>query len=284
MGHEATTRLDRADAGLQTQFSPSRQVGSPALECPLRNPGKRYWHVGLRVGVQQYGINGRKLALELPAKPNAAMKDPKCAELFHKMKGSAFQPTASSDLVRKADKLYPVGGSPDSPGRLEADLVCATQLVSEPRPPTDDPDVYQQGGAAGDLNKVLGQALALHLSRTMTFKVKDTGNFDVADLARVNAMAPTEMMGVKLFVFLHAKVDQKKLRYFEVVNGVLDKEIAEKDMRAKMRLDAKDHADNEGGAMPFIPGVYQVHALLRAGGEGEFTLAELHCDGDPIFP
>jgi hypothetical protein len=43
-----------------------------------------------------------------------------------------------------------------------------------------------------------------------------------------------------------------------------------------------------GGAMPLIPGVYQIYVLLEdrstgQPGSGGFELAEVHCDGDCFY-
>lgn len=278
-GTTGTSQLDQSGSKLEQNYSPQQESSGEQLQCEAKassQPKKRYYHVGLRFKVQQYNIAGRKMKLELPIRPNSALAN---MDAFHALTGSEYAPAAADETPRAPKKLYAIGGAQDAPDHYEGDLACATQLIAE-----DGLEGYQKGGKQGDLNEFLGKAIAMHLSRTRTFRVASTGNFDAKDLQRVDALAETEKMGIKLFVYLRAKVDNKTDRIFEVVNGELGAVVSDSEYRQRKLIESKPHSDSEGGAMPFIPGVYQIHALIEGAAEGSFALKEVYCDGDCIYP
>ena len=255
---------------------PAANVTEP---CPLRGNasnaqrGKRYYHVGLRMQFSQYAVRGREMSLALPMHPHFVPKET-TSEDFHKLSNQTFEPANSCDLVRDTLKVYPLDKC-----HFEADLACATQLIAE-----DGQLGYAKGPQQTNLNDFLGKAVALHLSRDKTFQVTSTGDFEAKNMQRFDPLAKTEMLCMELHVYMMAKIDGAADKIYQIIDGAIAGEITQTDYDKRKYMEEPLHKDKEGGLMPYIPGVYQVHTLIAATQEGDFKLQEVHCDGDCIFP
>lgn len=268
--------LDRANQDLLSDPNANDKYDGSEKYCPLEKK-KRYHHVGLRVAVCQYGIDRRKLSLKLPV---VAHGEAKGMESLHDLTTSGFAPSQSSDNPPSPKKLYPIG-DPDSPVYVQADMTCATQLILESPAPG-----YHQGSQQGALNEFLGKALAIHLFRTGTFKATTSWTSSIYDDSRrvlVTGPLATEKMGIKVFAYLFADIGGK-MGIYEIKNGTLGGEVTEAEYKKRKYIATNQFTDGDAGAMPLIPGVYQVHVLLDGTSEGSFGLKEIYCDGDRIFP
>jgi hypothetical protein len=274
--------LARSNESLSQNFSAQDDVANPAMTCPRQGPQKRHYHVGLRMRIEQYNIDGRKMSLGLPMKSLESLKasDGKVAELFHKLDGSELPLAARCEEPRMPKNLYPIGSDVEAPDAFEGDLICATKLTYE-----TGTDYYQKGDKQGDLNEFLGRDIGLHLSRTKTFRVDCTGNYDHSKLIRVGPLAKTEMMCCRVFAYLKTNIGGTDT-YYEIKDGVISgKTLSYTQYRDRALIKAdNNHHDAEGEDMPFIPGVYQFHVLLESAAEGSFALTEIYCDGDCIYP
>jgi hypothetical protein len=279
-------KLGALDNKLRKNYSTQKEMGGDTESCSKNSPSsakseaaereKRYYHVGLRLCISQYKIAGRNMKLELPMRPNESLKK---NDNFYQLKGSPFSPAQECSDMPKPKELYSIGSDPHNPDHYEADLVCSTQLIAE-----DGLEGYQKGGKQGDLNDFLGRAIGLNISRSNTFRVTSTGNFYAKNLDRVKDLAETEKLCVKIYTFLKTKIDSKIDKVYEIVNGEIADIIGPTEYNQRKLCKIKSHSDKEGGKMPFIPGVYQIHILIEGSSEGYFELKEVYCDGDRIYP
>lgn len=277
MGEKAQ-QLKMADQKLAASPTGDRKVDEPILPCQAK-PKKTYHHIGVGVSFRQYEITGRTGKLEVPARANAGVKD---MEALNKASGSAFVPANASDPNPSPLKLYIPGSSPGHEKDFAAETTTgASRLIVE-----SAVQGYQLDGAANaKLNALMGKSLALHFQRSGILKPSGTGNFKGSFLhAQEKGLHTTEMMGLKLFVYARMELNGK-LGIYEVVDGKLNGAALSPEVYEKRKL-IRDiqYSDAFCGGMPLIPGVYQIHVLLDSSGGGAFSLTEIHCDGDPIYP
>lgn len=276
--------LEQADEDLSKDSKANQNADNSEQACPeSAAPAKHWYHVGLRFDVRQYNIKDaknpkeRKLALELPVSANDPVSE---AKKLNDLSGSEFPATKSNDNPRSPKKSYPVGADPDMPDAIQADLTSQSKLKWE-----NTVEGYQLDGKEASLNECLGKAIAIHLKRTGTYTTVDTGNFKASTLGkRSTALQNTEKMGIKLFAYLKSKIGGKDGIY-EIKDGAIGATVSQADYDKRKRIeDGNKFSDKECGAMPLIPGVYQVHVLIADAGVGAFSIEEVYCDGDCIYP
>jgi hypothetical protein len=272
----STDRLDQAEEDLQQD--PQKDTKACGVkECPLnkQEEAKPRWHqVGLWTRVLQYRIQGRELTLQMPFRPNVGIAQ---ADDLNDLGGSEFGGAVDyqGSFVPKKGLRMQQGDYPLFP------LTAATRLRCE-----DGATGYQGDGADDVLNKLLGQAAAIHLRRTLTYSTVSTGNFKRTTLgARAQGLENTEKMGFKLCAYLKAEIDGK-VGIYEIKDGRIGGEVSPQTYDQRKRLeDGIHYANGECVGIPVIPGVYQLHVLMEAGAEeGKFAIGEVYCDGDCIYP
>jgi hypothetical protein len=280
-------KLHQADQKLPQEFSTTKGVNGVTDTCPLKKKEKRYYEFGINFKVQQYAIDGRKLALSVPVRPNSAVPkttpdvDHPVGNFFHQLPTSSFTQSNTCDVPPKFKKAYSEG-DPNSPTNFVMKLTNNTRLIAE----DNFKDGYEdEQSQQADLNDFLGKALAIHLSRTHTLDTQGNwGNWKMKYLQNAgNTFHITEKMCVKLFAYLKTKLHGKEAIY-KIEDGKIGSEITEQDYRKAKLLQTDPHSHFEGDSMPCIPGVQQIHILIKSRSEGGFNVKEIYCDGDRIYP
>lgn len=241
-----------------------------------------YHYLGLGFAVRQYGIGTRKMNLKLPAFAHGAVKS---AAPLQKDAASAL-PMARPAQVPNPLIVWPPDTAQGAPTPFTADMTSGGGgLMAEPTV-----HGYQLHPVANaNLNKLLGKTLAVHIQRSGILKPNGQGNFKGDMLAAPEGgLETTEMLGVKLFVYLQARIEGKVV-IRELLDGEV-KAVIDEDTYTKRKLaEPNTYSDALCGSMPMIPGVYQVHVLLHdaavdSEGAGGLALSEVHCDGDCLYP
>lgn len=282
-----SVKLQQSDQTLPQEFSTTKDVNGVTDTCPLKKKEKRYYEFGINFKVQQYEIAWRKLALSVPIISNSAV--PKTtpndkqavSEFFHKLSDSAFTQPTTCDKPPKLKNVY-AEGNPDWPTGFLMKFTNNSRLIAE----DDFPNGYEdEQSQQANLNDFLGRALAIHLSRTHTLDTQGNwGNWKMKYLKNAgNTFHVTEKMCVKLFAYLRTKLHGKEAIY-KIEDGKIGSEISELDYRKAKLLQTDPHSHFEGGTVPCIPGVQQIHILINSHNEGDFNVEEVYCDGDCIYP
>ena len=295
--HPARSEQLRQSGELEQGSATAHQkVGAATLSCetahhalavsglPANEPVKpQFFHVGVDFTVRQYGIGKRKIGLKLPAYVHASLSSNHAA---YDSGADTALPMAKASEPLTPLKIQPQASQTGSPEPFQARLSGGDNALKA------QPTVmgYELVGKANkNLNALLGKSLAIHIQRSGILKPNGSGNFKGTMLGTPSAdLATTEMLGMKLFVYLRAKVDgQVAIR--ELVDGKLGQVVPLTQYEQRKLMVAKEFSNNFSGAMPLMPGVYQVHALLDdpgidAKGAGAIVLAEVHCDGDCLYP
>ncbi|MFH1216406.1 MAG: hypothetical protein V1706_07890 [Pseudomonadota bacterium] len=254
-------------------------------------------YIGLKLSIRQYPIKNRRWSLMLPsiAKEKATESD-----VFHKqgannalsVKSTAIPPNHpfnDKEFLPPKD-LYDLGVNRNSP-----DSILAALTINEPLVPVKkgyrlvkEAEKNTKNKEAEDLNRVLGQAIAIHVLRDRTFELNNTGRFACAWITgQSSAMKPTEKLALILVPYIKTTINDQS-GIFEIKNGVVTTDlISEQEYEKRKHIDENQFNGANCGGMPLIPGVLQVHVLIEqdpASGTAGFVLKELHCDGDRLFP
>jgi hypothetical protein len=259
-----------------------RKVKSPALPCDGK-PKKFWHHLGMGFSVQQYDIGERKHGLQVPVLDNAGLKK---VEPLHDAEDSAFEDAAPScDVVLSPKKMYPPEDSQIAGRGFRSEVTMGANCIREES--GDTPHKFYLDSISSDkLNQHLGRTLAIHFLRSGVFAPHFTElGLQMLRTPEAEPML-TEMMGMKVFPFVRIALDGEATPQIrEIVNGRLIGRIIPDKEYEDRKLIKSPQASESGGAMPLIPGVYQIHALFEAGNGSGFSLKlnELHCDGDPLY-
>lgn len=269
----------RASEGSSPPISPSEPPSEDDVKPPPIKP--HYYHVGIDFAVRQYGIGKRDMLLKLPM----YVPTVKSVGLLQKAAASTL-PMLGKNAPADLKKITPPASLTGAPEPFVASLTQgANRLKVEPKVLGYALD----GGASNMLNQLLGTAIAVHLQRTGIIKPNGTGNFRGHMLTpAAKGLETTEMLGLNLHAYLRAKVDGAVV-IREIIQGKLGAVVSPADYDKRKLAEPKIYSDALCGSMPLIPGVYQVHVLLNdpttdAEGAGGVSLAEIHCDGDCLFP
>jgi len=270
-------RLEKAQQSREESPTGERKVEGPVMPCQA-SVTKSYHHLGFGLGFGQYPIDRREMALEVPVLNNPGVRN---VEPVHAAAGNAFEGSRTTDEPRSAKKIYAPNAYPDNPSVFGAELAMGdNRLVVE-----SGVLGYQLDGATNaNLNEFLGKTLALHFSRSGVLRPTGTGNFEASYLGdQERYQNLTEMMGVKLFVYVRLELDGK-MGIRELVDGKLKPDILDlNEYRKRVIIQTDQYRDAMCGSMPLIPGLYQVHVLLNSEGGGAFSLLSAYCDGDPFY-
>ena len=284
--------LERAGESEQASPSADQQVAQPSTTCPNASqpqtvseapPAPQYYQLGISLDVTQYGIGKRKLGLKLADFANSAVTS-----------ATSLQPATLSDSLPAGEagkrdplKIQPPAGNDAAPQPFVAEIT-EKQNRLKVSPAVEGYELV--GGGAAGLNALLGRTLAVHVQRTGILKPNGSGNFKGTMLGvPESGLNATEVLGIKLYVFVRAQVDKKGTTEIrELVDGKIGAVVAQADYDKRKLMEPKPYNHNLGGAMPLVPGVYQIYALLEdrsvgQPGSGGFELAEVHCDGDCLF-
>jgi|GEM_PF-4372432 len=271
-------KLEAANRELQNSPAADSPADGRYLLCPSEEPFFRLIHLAIDFVLEQYFIAGRKLGLHLAVVPNDNFKE---ADSFHKLQENAFKKSENEKQPPEAQspmQKYYSGDGDDGPFAYRAELTTSYALKKE-----RGVEGYRKGNSDTYFNNYLGQSLAVHVTRTKTFKNENSGNFHCADMRRVDSPAATEKMAMKIFVYVKANINDKRGIY-EVVNGQFSDKAIDDGEYYKRKVIADDqYQDKECQSMPLIPGVCQVHAFIEESGDS-FVLKEVYCDGDCIHP
>jgi hypothetical protein len=186
----------------------------------------------------------------------------------------------------KFKQVIPPASQEGSPAPFEATFTGGGHSLKSER---TVPGYQLDGSSASELNKLMGTTIAVHLQRTGVIRTTDTGNFRDSMLGMPQpGLSTTEMLGIKVYTFMRAKVDGA-MGIREVIEGGLERIVSESVYNARKLAQPKVYSGPLSGGMPLIPGVYQVYVLLHdpnetSEGRGQVSLQEVHCDGDPLFP
>jgi hypothetical protein len=249
-----------------------KAINSPELPCNGK-PKKVWHHVGLGISVRQYDIGTRKQGLEMPAIDNAGIKE---MDVLHKTTGNAF-PIAGNGEVSVL-KMYP----PDKGVGFRATVTMGANSLREESGSKEN-TFHIDAKSCANLNSHLGRALAIHFSRSGVFSPYPS-EIGLTTLRNAEpGLSKTDMMGAKIFLYLRIALDgEAKAQIREIVNGKLfGNVIAPEEYEKRKLIQTPQAASDKGGAMPLIQGVYQLHVLFDGAG-GQFSVAEIHCDGDPL--
>jgi hypothetical protein len=293
-GQPRSQRLSNAGQAEQQRPSAQQSLGSASLTCssgehasqlqgtqpPVLPPRPHFHHVGLGFELQAYRIGARQRSLQLPARSHGAAKT---AQNFIDAKGSKL-PLAANPQTHHPKQLTPPGA-----GDLDPFTGLLTSGAGKLKVEPTVMGYTRVGAAEGQLNDLLGRSIAVHLQRSGILKPSGSGNFKGSMLGKPEAgLNNTEMLALRIYTYVQAMVDGQEAIY-AVLDGKLDKVVTRAFYDDRKLAVPNVYADSLCGAMPLIPGVYQVVVLLRDAtldqpGNGGFMLVEVHCDGDPLYP
>ena len=300
LGHEAEQRLKRSEslerAGEEEQSSATadQQVAEPSTTCPNAGqpqpaneaaPAPTYYQLGLSFDLTQYGIGKRKLGVKISHFSNDEVT-PKTAASLHRADLADSLPRGEPG-TRDPLKLQPPAGADGAPEPFLGEITEKEQRLKV-GPAIKGYELVKGGSAT--LNALIGRTLAIHVQRSGILKPNGSGNFRGGMLGKPESgLNATEVVGIKLYVFLRAQVGTEATEIRELVNGEIGQVVDQAlyDKRKLIEKDAyKGHA--HGGNMPLVPGVYQIYVLFEdrttgQPGSGGFELAEVHCDGDCLY-
>jgi len=252
-------------------------------------------YLGIRFSVRQYPIENRKWNLKLPV---LALDAAKKKEDFYslnapanelKLKGGNDEPRHPFDPSHflPPKNLYDMGTNRDSPTSMHACVTMQSPLIKAIKTgwrPVKDSEKDEKKAEASSLNAVLGQALAVYVTRNNTYRVNNTGRFECGWIAgHDNPIAATEKLALKLFAFVKTTINDKA-GIFEIINGAPAAQAISEDAYDKRKRIEDDQFSGENcGGMPLIPGVMQVTILVEHIEAESFVLSEVYCDGDRMF-
>lgn len=254
-----------------------------ALKAPLPEDEPRYVHAGMGFAVTQYGIGKRRMALKLP---DFAHGDVTTGAPLQNGGAASKLPLAATNEAATPLKITSPDPDAGQPGPFTATLTGGGNALKI------EPTVhgYQLDGKSSPaLNQLIGKTLAIHIQRTGIIKPTGSGNFGGSMLGvPETSLQVTEMLGLKLFVYLRAKIGGK-VEIRELIDGKIAAVISQTEYDKRKLAEPKVYSDAFCGSMPVIPGIYQIHALLDdpntdSEGNGAITLSEVHCDGDSLYP
>jgi len=271
-------KLKAAERNLQKSHSADSPADGTCVLCSSEEFFLKYIHLAIDFVLEQYFITGRKLGLILGITPNDFSNN---ADGFHKIHSGSYTNSEYEKPPPEAQSpwhTYYYGDGANGPFGYRAELTTSFALIKE-----RCVEGYRKGNFDTYFNNFLGQSIAVHVTRTKTFKNENSGNFHCVDTHRVNSPAATEKMAMKIFVYVRMNLNGNQGIY-EVKNGQYsDVAIGEEEYRRRKIIKDDQYQDGECQAMPLIPGVYQVHALIEEFGSS-FVLKEVYCDGDCIYP
>jgi hypothetical protein len=286
-------------AGQQSQQSlPNQPLG--AVSGCQQPPKKLYVHLGLRLAVQQYNIGHRTWELTLPQR---VLRSGQEAENFHKWgddQGDLLTTVAQQEAGRVADEklasqvgdpkladevkwkpdphlIYPIFDEAGPPvvDEYYADLTTKSRLVKEP-----DAQNYQAIETGnGYFNDVLGSDVAVHVLRSdICEAVPSSGYPDYSQMKRdITDLKPTEKMALRLFTYVKTTVNGTQ-KIYKIENGLI---LQSETLDEKTDYPAEIRKARES---PVLPGIVRVDVLIVEDTPGVFSLKEVYCDGDCIFP
>lgn len=262
-------------AELQASPSGDRKVTSPMLPCGA-TPKKVWHHVGLSLEVAQFDIGKRVQALSLPSLNHPEPK--KAVEPLHELKPGAGDLLPGSEGDSSMLRIRP----PAAGQGFLATLSTGCNALRE-ESGGEAPTLHLDSKACASMNAVLGKALGIHIERTGVYApyATERGLWYLRN-PEDKSMA-TEKLGLKLFVYLLVELNgAKPAKIYEVKQGKFTATVVEQATYDQRKLmNTTEFSSESGGAMPLLPGAYQVHVLLEAVGR-DFRLVEAHCDGDPL--
>jgi hypothetical protein len=272
--------LDKSDAERQDSPHADSPVDGTIMKCQSEEPLKKsYIHLAIDLILDQYFVNGREQGLKLSALINDWANN---ADQFHKSQDDSFPtrlPVEKPPERLSPYNLYYIGDAVKGPLTFRAQMTTSCPLIKD----------HGLEGYGFDksyvsyFNNYLGQGMALHVTRTKTFNNLVSGDFRWKNVRRIGSHAATEKMGMKIYVYVRMNLDGKPGIY-EVKNGIIIPLPKSQEFYDKRKLIKDDQfTDNECESMPLIPGVHQVSILIEESGSS-FSLKEVYCDGDCIYP
>lgn len=298
LGHEAEQRLKRSEslerAGEEEQSSATadQQAAEPSTTCPNAGqpqpaneatPAPTYYQLGLSFDLTQYGIGKRKLGVKISDFSNGEVTS-----------ATGLQRADLADSLPRGEpgtrdplKLQPPAGTDGAPEPFLGEI---TEKKNRLKVGPAIKGYELVDGGADKLNGLIGRTLAIHVQRSGILKPNGSGNFRGTMLGKPESgLNATEVLGIKLYVFLRAQLGKEAAEIRELVDGKIGALVAQADYdKRKLILKDANKGHALGGDMPLIPGVYQIYVLLEdrstgQPGSGGFELAEVHCDGDCLY-
>lgn len=223
--------------------------------------------LGIRLQVDQYDITGRQLEFSYPTLKNAAAK---AASNFNSLSKKDPNNSNAYRALAKKNKF--------ELKKHEADLTTTKAIKFHKIWSLLDK-------AIAEVNDDFGQSVGLHIARSKTFEVTESGNFKCKNLAKApkTSVDATEKMCAKIFPYVKL-VAEDVASIYPIVDGIVEfTAISEKEYNSRKRIEKNVYSDSECGSMPLIPGVLQIHILIELL-DSDFKMTEVYCDGDCIFP
>jgi hypothetical protein len=274
-------KMEQSEAQLQDGAAADSPADGTHAGCQSAEPLLSHIHLGIGFVLDQYFIKNRKQEVKLAA---LAYDSANLADTCHKVEESSYDNPAESfhdgREMLPPKKIYYAGDLNNGPVTLRAEMTTSTPFLKY-----RDVGGYHEDSSSNyiDFNTHLGTAMAMHVSRTKTFRVQGSGNFNLDTVVPVSDPAATEKMAFKIHVYVRMNLEGND-GIHRIAYGKIHKEIIDVQKYNQLKLIGDDQFRNDDcTSMPFIPGVQQVHVLIRESG-GSFDLEEVYCDGDRIYP